>query len=252
MTDAADAPETTEPISESTTATRLLELQRIDTESDQLTNRRVRLAEREQLAVASAEMGRWESRRTVLVKRIDELTETIEKAESEAAAVAAHKARLEAQMKTVIAPREAEALMHEVATLDEQTDTLDMAELEALEEQSDIDDQITAHLVAEDGLRAALSTADEALEQTTVAIDAELADLTTARAAQCESMAESILVKYGRVRASSGVAVAKLVGHLCAGCHLDMSAAEIDDAKDEAAVGDGVAECPNCGRMIIV
>ncbi len=50
-------------------------------------------------------------------------------------------------MKTVIAPREAEALMHEMSTLDEQTDALDTAELEALEEQSDVDDRLTAHLV---------------------------------------------------------------------------------------------------------
>jgi predicted nucleic acid-binding Zn-ribbon protein len=227
-------------------------LQRIDTESDQLTNRRVRLPEREQLAEASALMATWESERTVMRKRMDELTEAIEKAESEAAEIAEHKTRLEAQMKTVIAPREAEALMHEVATLDEQTDTLDMAELEALEEQSEIDDRLTAHLGSEEALRSAVQSADSDLERVSGEIDAELAGLSTARDTQRSSMAEPVLAKYGRVRASLGVAVANLVGHLCAGCHLDMSAAEIDDAKDEAAAGDGVAECPNCGRMIIV
>lgn len=252
MTDAADAPETTEPAPESTTATRLLELQRIDTESDQLTNRRERLPERDELAAASTQMGAWEAERTAMRKRMDQLNEAIEKAESEGAEIAEHKKRLEAQMKTVIAPREAEALMHEIATLDEQTDTLDDAELEALEEQSDIDDRLTVHLGAEEALLASVGTADSALERVTAEIDAELAGLAIARATHRDSMAESVLAKYGRVRASLGVAVAKLVGHLCAGCHLDMSAAEIDDAKDEAAVGDGVAECPNCGRMIIV
>jgi predicted nucleic acid-binding Zn-ribbon protein len=252
MTDAADAPENPEPAPKSTTATRLLELQRIDTAFDQLTNRRVRLPERDHFATASAQLGAWESERSVMGKRMDELTEAIEKAEAEAAEIAEHKTRLEAQMKTVIAPREAEALMHEIATLDEQTDTLDTAELEALEEQSEIDDRLTVHLGSEEALRSAMESTDSELERVTCEIDAELARLALARDTQRESMAESVLVKYGRVRASSGVAVAKLIGHLCEGCHLDMSAAEIDDAKDEAAIGDGVAECPNCGRMIIV
>ncbi len=134
MTDSADAPEvaatgTSEPGS---AATRLLELQRVDTEADQLTLRRERLAEREQLAAASAQLAEWERARAQMRARMDELTATIERSEADAAEIATHKQRLEAQLKTVIAPREAEALMHEISTLDEQTDAVETTELEAL------------------------------------------------------------------------------------------------------------------------
>ena len=246
MTDATDAPDPTSI----TTADQLLGMQRIDTDADQLVNRRERLPERDQLAEASTQLGAWERDRAAMRGRLDELTAVIEKAEADSAEIAEHKLRLEAQMKTVIAPREAEALMHEIGTLDEQTDALDTTELVALEEQSDIDDKLTAHLASEAALRDAVSVADGALERATAEIDRELADLSVQRDAARSELADSVLARYDRVRASSGVAVAKLVGHRCDGCHLDLSAAEIDDVKDEAGASDGVADCPNCGRML--
>ena len=251
MTDAADAPDAPdESAAPDTTATRLLGLQRVDTAADQLTNRRERLPEREEFAAASAQLMDWERRRSVMRSRMDELTAHIERSEVEAADIADHKARLEAQMKTVIAPREAEALMHEIATLDAQTDALDTAELEALEEQSEIDDRLSEHLRSEPALRDAVQASDAALQQATSTLEAELDGLAVARADQRAGMSETTLARYDRVRSSSGVAVAKLVGHRCEGCHLDLSAAEVDDVKDEAAASDGVAECPNCGRML--
>ncbi|MGB3736814.1 MAG: C4-type zinc ribbon domain-containing protein [Ilumatobacter sp.] len=246
MTDATDAPDPTSL----TTADRLLLVQRIDTEADQLVNRRERLAEREQLAAASGQLATWERDRTAMRGRLDELTVVIEKAEGDATEIREHKVRLEAQMKTVIAPREAEALMHEMSTLDEQTDALDTAELEALEEQSDVDDRLTAHLSSEEALRDAVSVADGALERVTAEIDRELDELSARRNEARGELDDGVLARYDRVRASSGVAVATLTGHRCEGCHLDLSAAEIDDVKDEAAAADGVAECPNCGRML--
>lgn len=246
MTDSSDAPDPTS----STTADRLLAVQRIDTEKDQLLNRRDRLAERDQLHTASEQLRTWERHRTTMRNRLDELTAVIEKAEADAAEIAAHRARFEAQMKTVIAPREAEALMHEMATLDEQVDALDTTELEALEEQSDVDDRLTAHLSAEGALRDSVSVADGVLERVTTEIDRELDDLAARRSAARSELADAVLARYDRVRASSGVAVAKLVGHRCDGCHLDLSAAEVDDVKEEAMASDGVADCPNCGRML--
>ncbi|MEP1123551.1 MAG: C4-type zinc ribbon domain-containing protein [Ilumatobacter sp.] len=246
MTDSSDAPDQT-PI---TTADRLLEVQRIDTEADQLANRRERLVERDQLHAASTSLTTWERERNSMRSRLDDLTAVIERAESDAAGIDAHRVRLAAQLKTVIAPREAEALMHEMATLDEQVDALDTVELEALEEQSDVDDRLTAHLSTESALRDAVSVADSALERATAEIDRELDELSAQRSVARGELADGVMARYDRVRASSGVAVAKLVGHRCDGCHLDLSAAEVDVVKEEAAVSDGVADCPNCGRML--
>ena len=231
---------------------RLVALQRVDTEADQLLHRRERLPEREALATATEALRAWERERTALRRRIDELGESIEAAERESAEIGTHKDRLQAQMKTVIAPREAEALLHEIEVLDARVDELDTAELEALEAQSEADDRLTSHLSGEPGLRASTSDADTALERASGELDAELAVLERRREEARAELDAPVLARYDRLRASSGVAVAELEGRRCSGCHLDLSAAEVDDVRDEAAGSDGVADCPQCGRMLVV
>jgi predicted nucleic acid-binding Zn-ribbon protein len=45
------------------------------------------------------------------------------------------------------------------------------------------------------------------------------------------------------------VAVAKLDGSRCSGCHLDLSRSELDAVKH---VGAGeFADCPQCGRLLV-
>jgi predicted nucleic acid-binding Zn-ribbon protein len=229
----------------------LLALQAVDTQADQLAHRREHSPLRENLASAVAAVRGWEQRRTALRSRIDELGTSIETAEQRGAELMAHRQRLEHQMKTVIAPREAEALMHEMATLTEQIDELDGHELESLEEQSALDDQLSDHLGDEAALREGQRLADEALASEVADIDGELADLVGRRADLRAELADGLLATYDRKRAALGVAVAPLVGKQCQGCHLELSAAEIDTVKAEAA-DTGVTDCPDCGRLLIV
>ena len=140
MTDAA------EPDPETSVAARLLALQHIDTQADQLRVKRERLPEREQLAAQEKQMTAWEQRSAQVATRLDKLTSAIEQAEARNAELSSSRDRLEAQMKTVIAPREAEALMHEIETINVQRDELDNTELSALEEQSALDDERVARL----------------------------------------------------------------------------------------------------------
>ena len=105
---------------------------------------------------------------------------------------------------------------------------------------------------ATDRSPAASSGATAVVDAATAEIDAQLDALTGERDAARGELSESVCSRYDRVRSSSGVAVANLVGHRCDGCHLDLSAAEVDDVKDDAAAADGVADCPQCGRMLVV
>ncbi len=229
----------------------LLDLQRVDTDSDQLRVERERSPLRDDLAAKTEQSTQWELRRSQLRARIDELTESIEKAEIDGAELTVHRQRLEDQMKTVIAPREAEALMHEIATIDGQRDELDNAELEALEEQSKLDDELSAHLGLSESVSDAVRIADDALSAAVAEIDSRLTALDAQRDTIRAEIDESVLARYDHVRGALGVAVAKLVGKQCMGCHIDLSAAEIDTAKEDAAVT-GIADCPQCGRMIVV
>lgn len=232
-------------------ATRLLRLQQLDSQIDQLRHQRDRLPERDELAARSEQLTLWEQRRKQIDNRLDELTTTIEQAEERNAELGADRSRLEAQLKTVIAPREAEALMHEIETINGQRDELDDAELAALEEQAALDDERTAHLGSEQALRAALAHADEALARVCADVDTEVDGLTSQRQEAVGQLDDAVLRRYESVRSASGVAVARLKGHRCEGCHLDLSAAEVDTAKDES-VATGYTDCPQCGRLLVV
>lgn len=234
-----------------TVAELLLALQGVDTEADQLGHRRERSPLRAELTGATDAMRKWEARRASMKSRIDELGASIESAEQRSAELLAHRQRLERQMKTVIAPREAEALLHEIATINEQIDDLDVHELEALEEQASVEDELARHLAGEEQLRTHQRLADEALAAEVGDIDRELASLAERRTELRTQISDALLATYDRKRAALGVAVAPLVGKQCQGCHLELSAAEIDTVKEEAAET-GVTDCPDCGRLLIV
>ena len=58
------------------------------------------------------------------------------------------------------------------------------------------------------------------------------------------------LQRYEQLRARhGGVAISRLEGNRCGGCHLDLSTAEINELR--ALGASEVAECPNCGRLLV-
>ena len=227
----------------------LLELQRIDTGADQLRHRREHLDERDRLVAVTAQVNEWESTRRSLVDRIAETAEIVEQAEAEGSRIDADTARLNAQMRTVIAPREAEALQHELATLAGQRAESDERGLVALTEQGEAEEALAAHLAAEESIREAARSADERLQIAESGIEAELAELEQRRLEARALLTEALLARYDRIRSKIGVAAARLTGSRCEGCHLDLSAAEVDEVR--RAGDDEFPDCPQCGRMLV-
>lgn len=227
----------------------VLELQAAETMSDQLKNRRQRLAEREQVQAARNDLIRWNESRKLLHQRLDELEQQIAQSEKESHDIDRKRTKLEAQLKTVIAPREAEALQSEIATLNTRRGELDDAELAALEEQSRLEDELASVLGQERALTETLTTADVALAAAERDIDGELKGIANRLEGLRAEVDKSVLKRYDRLRSHFVVAATKLSGSRCEGCHLDLSAHEVDDVKDELAAS-GIADCPQCGRLL--
>lgn len=227
----------------------LLELQRIDTGADQLRHRREHLDESDRLVAVTAQVNEWESTRRSLIDRIAETAEIVEQAEAEGSRIDADTARLNAQMRTVIAPREAEALQHELATLAGQRAESDERGLVALTEQGEAEEALAVHLTAEESIREAARSADERLQIAESGIEAELAELEQRRLEARALLTEALLARYDRIRSKIGVAAARLTGSRCEGCHLDLSAAEVDEVR--RAGDDEFPDCPQCGRMLV-
>ena len=95
----------------------LLELQRFDSTIDQLTFRRANLPERTAAQEASGALARTARHIAELIARQGALTESIEKAELLGSELTTQRERLQAQLRTVTSPREADALTHELDML---------------------------------------------------------------------------------------------------------------------------------------
>lgn len=229
----------------------LLDLQAAETLADQLRHRKAHLPEQQRVDTATAAMTAWQRRRVELEQQLLSLDQAVARSESESHTIDEHLARLEKQMKTIIAPREAEALQNEMARLKEQRGALDDAELEALEQQSQVDDELQAHLAGEAVVADELAAASDVAAAVTADIDRELVEIAGRLDDLRAAVDPAVLRRYDQLRTNHVVAAAALNGHRCEGCHLDLSAHEVDDVRD-AAAGTGIADCPQCGRMLVL
>lgn len=228
----------------------LLELQLTDTAIDLLRHRMPRLPEAVAAAAAAGEVSAWERRATELAGEIAGFDAAISVSERSNEEISTHRDRLERQLKTVIVPREAEALMHEIARLNAQRAALDDDELEAMDGLAQAEAGLSEHAEVEDLLRTGAAAATAAAATARAASEAELAELIAASDALRARLDSAMLATYDAMRGQhNGVAIAKLNGLRCEGCHLDLSRGEVDTIK--RLPDDELAECPNCGRLLV-
>jgi predicted nucleic acid-binding Zn-ribbon protein len=231
-------------------AAALLALQDIDSALTVISNKRPRLPELVAHKAMLAALADHRAKMAAAQARIDAAQQAIDAAEKAAGELTGKRTRLEAQLKTVIAPREAEALMHQIATLNAQRGELDDAELTALEEQSDADSDLSALSALLPALEASAADSEAVLSVATTALDADETDLRARRPLVVSSLSADELAAYDRARQHfDGVAITRLEGHRCQGCHLDLSPAEMDAVK-AVPVG-SLPECPQCGRFLV-
>lgn len=186
-----------------------------------------------------------------LDRRSADAASVLTASEREATEIESKIRRLESQLKTVIAPREAEALQHEIATLNAargESDERGLVALEAAEQAG------SARVKKESELAASRSALEVALSELRIAqevIQAEISQLAARRTATASVAPAQLLAKYEtRRKQSNRVAIAELIGAACGGCHLDLSQAERDQLR--RLLDDEIPECPHCGCMLVL
>jgi len=82
------------------------------------------------------------------------------------------------------------------------------------------------------------------------AIDAEMAAARERRGSAAADVGEALLDRYEKLRARlGGIAVARLDGDRCLGCHVALSAVELDQARHAAV--DAIIVHEDCGRILV-
>ena len=231
---------------------RLLELQANDTAADQLRHRRANLPER-------AEISRLES---VIAQRRESLTEPT----SQRAALGREQKRLEDEIATIAtkitsvdsqlygssmtSPKEAQALQADLESLKRRQSTLEDEALEIMEQLEPLDAQLEAEQEGVAQIEAEIERVRATLVEHEIEVDAEAVEVAAARGALAEGVPADLLTEYERLRPlHGGVAVARLSGPTCLGCHISLAAAEVDQLRRQPA--DAVVHCPDCGCLLV-
>jgi len=228
----------------------LYELQKVDTAIEQAKVALEKLPERTHHAQALSDVAHVRSTRDNLRREQSTMEAELADIEKKSVDIDAHRAKLERQMKTIIAPREAEALQHEMQTLAAERNELDDRGLLLLESSASADEELRKLVETESRAIEVEATTAHALTQAAAAKSDEMTVLLSRRAEVVLPIADADVVIYDRLRASyKGIAVAIIQHGVCGGCHMDISVSELDIMKRLPA--DQVAECPNCNRLLV-
>ncbi len=182
----------------------------------------------------------------------DEVAHQQKRVEDEVATVEAKAADVHTKLYsgTVTSPKELQALQADFDSLKRRQSELEDHVIESMEQAEPLDASLEELVTRKATLEAEGRAATVALAEMEAAVTADLATAQAERAAIVPDVPEDLLKAYDRLRPQyAGIAVAKLVGNNCGGCHLTLSAMALDVIRK--LPDDALATCDECGRILI-
>lgn len=237
---------------ESTQFDILLRVQDLDTAISQLYFKRGSIPERVDLNKLESKQLEIETLRIDALGRRDELLKQQQDLESQIDSLNKRRQTIETTMYASrdSASRDLQAMNDEVLQLSRRRAELEEEELELMtlqepidQELRSLDSQLLALEEAKQGLNIALSAAESTL-------DAEIKSLEMTRGLHASQLSTALSDHYETLRTRlKGTGAARLVGNRCDGCHLELSAVEVD--KIHKLPRDMIVTCDQCGRILI-
>lgn len=229
----------------------LLSVQEHDTTADQLVHRRAHLESRGELDEVMGELSRLEATVATVETRRQELARGQQRLEDEISTLTDKATQHDKTLYsgTIGNPRELQALQDEIAALKRRISQLEDQELELMEQIEPLDAELTTAAARRSELDSRGTALRAQIAEEEVAIDRELERVGAERAAIAGDVAPDLLAEYETLRPQSGgIAIARLVGGSCGGCHLSLSAVEVDRIKKLPP--EAPAHCEECGRLL--
>lgn len=230
----------------------LLALQDLDLRIHQLRHRRANLPELVAIEANAAEQAALVAARAEVAAAHKELVRRQHLLEDEIAQVTGRAAAHEANLYSgsVTNPRELQAMQDDIDSLHRRQRTLEDQDLEIMEELEPLAAQLADMDAAAQSLVVAASALQSALEQAASEIDAELIEVTATRSDAAAGIDDGAVAEYEQLRVQlGGIAIARLVGSACGGCHLSLPAVELDRIR--RLDPDTQVVCEECGRILV-
>jgi predicted nucleic acid-binding Zn-ribbon protein len=230
----------------------LLDVQDRDTTLDQLRHRRATMPERAELAARTKELDELAGQLTDVQAKLTELARAQKRIEDEVAVVETKSASETKKLNsgTITAPREIQALSSEIDALGRRKRALEDDEIELMEQAEPLGADAERLAARQSEASAEAERLRGVIAEAEQTIDAEAATVGAERDAAAADVPGDLLARYEKLRAKlGGVAVARLEGDLCTGCHVRLPAVEYDVIKHSPP--DAVLTHEDCGRILV-
>jgi len=231
---------------------RLLSLQDHDTRIDQLRHRHDTLAERAVLAASQDACRQLGDRQEARQTELRELQRNLKRNEDELAALEDRTKREYDRLYSgeITGTRELLTLQEEVDGLRSRCSDMESDALELMEAIEGIESEVGTLGASLAEANAEVVSAQQQLTEAEATVQAEIGQQTAARSTEAAGIPEDALADYEGLRARmGGVAVARLRNGTCEGCHLALSAMELDRIRQAPA--DKLCHCEECGRILV-
>jgi uncharacterized protein len=231
---------------------RLLDLQATDTALARLEHRRRTLPEHAELARLKAEQAAVGSDLVAADTAVSDLELEQVKAESDLEPVRERLVRNQRRIAdgSVADAKALSSMVAEVDHLKKRIGDLEDAELEVMEQLEQAVAERDRLRVRVDELSAAVAEVTARRDEQLAALDAEVGQRRSERAAIVPGIDPPLLTLYDKVAAShGGVGAAELRARRCTGCQLEVNAADLRGFA--AAPADEVLRCEECSRILV-
>lgn len=230
----------------------LLLVQGFDTRVDQLTRRLDTLPARAELETVAGQVSAIDRQVAAVDERRGELSRSQQRLEDEIASLGERAEQAEKQLYSgaVSNPRELQALQDDVASIRRRISQIEDDELEIMELSEPVEAHRDELIAQRERLEAETKTLTDELAAAEAEIAAELEAVRGERAAAAADVPDDLWPEYDALRSQlGGIAVARLVGSTCQGCHLALSAVELDRIRKLPP--DELVHCEECGRLLV-
>lgn len=230
----------------------LLAVQEHDTHADQLVHRSQTLPARATLAGLEGKVAEVDRAIAEVDSRLKDLNRSQQRLEDEVASLRMRAAQADKQLYsgTTNNPRELQALQDDIDSIRRRIAKVEDDELEVMEATEPVDAERAVLVARRDRHDEQAQALRVEVAEAEAAIAAELAEVREQREIAAKAVPEDLWPEYDRLRASlGGIAIARLVGSTCQGCHLALSAVEIDRIRKLSV--DELVHCEECGRLLV-
>lgn len=231
---------------------RLLDLQEVDTQLEQIAHRRANLSEAVRLREAEAQLARVKTLIVAGETEVSDREREVRKMENDVEQVRM-RARKDQDLLddgTITNSKQLEELQHEVASLKRRQEALEDDELVLMEALEDAKSSLAAHLQDRARLDVELNDARDDLSRIERQLDDEHDAASKRRTDIAKEIPEDLLRAYDKIRVDSGGVGAALLQHgRCGGCRLQITANDL--ARIKAAPAQEVIRCEECRRIMV-